>query len=128
MIRVEQALKIHELQIKIYGGASGIRDKSLLEAALARPFATFDGKDLYPKPVDKAAAILESTLINHPFVDGNKRTGYVLMELILRVNGLRVILNLEDQYDFTIKVAEGNIKIEEIIIWLNKHVIEFNTL
>ncbi|AGC76964.1 death-on-curing protein [Nonlabens dokdonensis] len=128
MISLEQALKIHELQIKIHGGAKGIRDQSLLEAALARPFATFDGLDLYPKPIDKAAAILESTLINHPFIDGNKRTGYVLMELILRVNGLCVILHLESQYDFTIKVAEGKMKIEEIIAWLNKHVIELSTL
>lgn len=124
MITVQTALQIHELQIKVHGGAIGLRDKGLLEAALARPFSTFDGIDLYPDPTAKAAAILESILVNHPFVDGNKRTGYVLMELILRVNGYKVILNLEEQYDFTIKVAEGKMTTELIIDWLKEHVVQ----
>ncbi|WP_438963131.1 type II toxin-antitoxin system death-on-curing family toxin [Nonlabens sp.] len=125
MITIQQALRIHELQIKIHGGASGIRDFALLEAAMARPFSTFDGIDLYPTSVEKAAAILESILLNHPFVDGNKRTGYVLMELILRLDGLMVVLDLETQYTFTIQVAEGKLNIDQITKWLNDHVTPF---
>ncbi len=59
-----------------------MRDGKALDAIINRPNATFEGKDLYPTAIDKAAAVLESTLINHPFIDGNKRIGYVLMRLI----------------------------------------------
>ncbi|WP_262512383.1 type II toxin-antitoxin system death-on-curing family toxin [Adhaeribacter arboris] len=74
---------MHNLLIEEFGGAKGIRDLGALDAAINRPFATFDQQELYPNPVDKAAAIIESILINHPFLDGNKRTGYVLMRLLL---------------------------------------------
>ncbi|MGZ5255856.1 MAG: type II toxin-antitoxin system death-on-curing family toxin [Flavitalea sp.] len=60
-----------------------IRDRNGLISALSRPFQSFQGKDLYTSPVQKAAALIESILTNHPFVDGNKRTGYVLMRLLL---------------------------------------------
>ena len=59
------------------------RDLGLLLSALARPYATFDQIDLYPTAVEKPAAILESLIINHPFIDGNKRIAYLLMRLIL---------------------------------------------
>lgn len=87
MISIEEALQVHELMIREFGGASGIRDKGALESALARPFATFDGEDLLQSPEEKATALIESILINHPFIDGNKRTGYVLMRLLLMEAG-----------------------------------------
>ena len=83
MIPIGEVEIIHNILIDRYGGSKGIRDIGLLESALARPFATFDDKDLYPHPVEKAAAILESVVINHPFVDGNKRIAYTLMRLLL---------------------------------------------
>src|SRR5688572_20333207 len=70
----QQVLAIHDQMIKRFGGSSGIRDVGLLESAVARPKATFDGNDLYPSIFQKAAALLQSLLKNHPFVDGNKRT------------------------------------------------------
>jgi death-on-curing protein len=79
MITVEVVLGIHRVLIKKYGGHPGVRDQTLLKSAIARPYHTFDGKDLYHTSLEKAAAIIESILINHPFMDGNKRTGYVLM-------------------------------------------------
>ena len=85
MISVEQALGIHEMVVKQFGGSMGVRDAGGLESALARPFQTFGGEDLYPDLFSKAAAIGESIIINHPFIDGNKRTGYVLMESILKL-------------------------------------------
>jgi death-on-curing protein len=72
MITVEQAKKIHEILIDKYGGAKGLRDLALLESALSRPYQTFGGIELYEDVFNKAAAIIESILINHPFIDGNK--------------------------------------------------------
>ena len=83
MISASEVEIIHNILIDKFGGAKGIRDLGLLESALARPFATFDEIDLYNNPVEKAAAIMESIVINHPFIDGNKRTAYTLMRLII---------------------------------------------
>jgi death on curing protein len=83
MIGIKEVEKIHDILIERFGGAKGIRDHGSLDAVLSRPYQTFDGLELYPHPVEKAAAIFESIISNHPFVDGNKRTAYVLMRLIL---------------------------------------------
>lgn len=79
----EDILNIHQILIEKFGGATGVRDNKALEAAINRPFATFDQQELYPTAVDKAASILESIVVNHPFQDGNKRTDYTLMRLTL---------------------------------------------
>lgn len=71
MIEISDVEKIHDLLIDKFGGSIGIRDRGALEAAVARPYATFDKTDLYPTPIEKAAAILESIVTNHPFIDGN---------------------------------------------------------
>ncbi|MFA6086012.1 type II toxin-antitoxin system death-on-curing family toxin [Mucilaginibacter sp.] len=73
MIDAKTVERIHSILIDEFGGSKGIRDVAGLEAALARPYMTFDQIDLYPTPVDKATAIFESLIINHPFIDGNKR-------------------------------------------------------
>lgn len=70
MIDIKIANKVHDKLIKRIGGGTGIRDIGGLDAALNRPFATFDGVDLYPTAIDKAAVLLESLVINHPFIDG----------------------------------------------------------
>ena len=75
MISLANALRVHERSIEQFGGGMGIRDIGALQAAIARPYATFGDIDLYPTAIEKAASILESILINHPFIDGNKRTG-----------------------------------------------------
>lgn len=96
----------------------------MLESALARPFQTFDKKDLYVTPIEKAAALLESILINHLFIDGNKRTGYVLMRLLLINNGLDISANEEEKYRFVISVSRGTLRWAGIIKWLNKKVVK----
>ena len=68
MIQIEDVKSIHSILINQFGGSQGIRDESALEAAIARPYSTFDGKELYPNPEEKAAAIIESVIVNHPFV------------------------------------------------------------
>lgn len=90
MMSLEEVLRIHEVLIHEFGGSLGIRDLGALESAIFRPHATFGGIDLYDTPAKKAAAILESIVKNHPFIDGNKRTGYVLMRLLIMDNGLDI--------------------------------------
>jgi death on curing protein len=118
VISIEEVLKIHDILIEKFGGAPGVRDKELLESSIFRPFNTFDSVDLYPSPIDKAAAIIESVVKNQPFIDGNKRTGYTLMRLLLLNNSLDVIATEDEKYDFVIRIAEGKSSIEEIRNWL----------
>lgn len=118
MISLHETLKIHNLLIDKFGGRHGLRDESLLHSAINRPFATFDHQDLYPEPIDKAAAILESIVQNHPFVDGNKRTGYVLARLVLLKFGLDIEASQQDKYDMVIAVSKGEWKFEQIRQWL----------
>lgn len=105
---------IHHLLIDNFGGGHGIRDKGALEAALNRPFQTFDQVDLYPTSVDKAAAIFESIIINHPFIDGNKRTAYVLMRLILLEGNMDIQAAEDAKYDFVISAAKGSLSFDDI--------------
>ena len=86
MIPVTEALRIHEILIERFGGIKGVRDLELLKSSLNRPLQTFDGKELYPTITEKAAALLESLIKNHPFHDGNKRIGYTMCRLILLEN------------------------------------------
>lgn len=121
MISIKEAEFIHAVLIQNFGGSSGIRDQALLSSALSRPFQTFDGKDLYATELDKAAALLESILINHPFVDGNKRTGYTLMCVYLLRSGIDLTAAEEVKYELVIGVASGKYKHQEIVEWLNQH-------
>jgi len=120
MISTEDVLKIHKLLIDQFGGSHGVRDNSSLNAAINRPFATFDQQELYPDPIEKAASILESIVTNHRFVDGNKRTGYVLARLLLLKSGLDIIATREDKYKMVIAVTKGEWKSEQIKGWLTE--------
>jgi death-on-curing protein len=121
MILLEDVLLLHEFSIKDFGGASGIRDIGLLESAIARPFQTFGGKDLYPSPFDKAAAMGESLIENHPFVDGNKRTGMLAIVALLKEYGIEVNADSDGLYQFTISISTGEIKFEKIVEWLKNN-------
>lgn len=91
MIRLteQQVLSVHEMMIKATGGSGGVRDMGLLQSALNAPFQAFEGKDVYPSLLSKAAAMCRSVISNHPFVDGNKRTGIHIMLIFLEVNGVQ---------------------------------------
>ena len=122
MIQIEEVEKIHDILVEKFGGAKGIRDRGTLESAIGRPFQTFDGRDLYPNPVDKAAAIFESLISNHPFVDGNKRTAYVLMRLILKVNKLDISVGQNEKYQFVIKASKGELSFDNIRDWIKENI------
>jgi death-on-curing protein len=118
MITFALAERFHARSIEEFGGAHGLRDRGAVEAALARPYQTFGGEDLYPSPAAKAAALMESVIIRHPWVDGNKRTGLGLALLLLRKEGLRIQASQDELYDLTIAVAEGRLSAEAIEAWM----------
>ena len=92
-----------------------------MESVIARPYQTFGGKDLYPTVLEKAAALAESIIINHPFIDGNKRTGLLAMLLILEIGNFKITASNDDTYNFTIEISTGEIKFEEIVLWLKNN-------
>ncbi|MEZ6066763.1 MAG: type II toxin-antitoxin system death-on-curing family toxin [Planctomycetaceae bacterium] len=97
----------HLDQIQRYGGDPGVRDLGLLESALAQPLATFDGQWLHAFPFEMAAAYLYHVVQNHPFIDGNKRTGAVAALLFLDLNGIEITAPSGALYDITIAVANS---------------------
>lgn len=123
MITLSEVEEIHKTLIETFGGANGTRDVFALESAIGRPYQTFDNTELHPTALHKAAALIESILINHPFIDGNKRTGYVLARILLIENGFDIRASQEEKYKWVISIASGQIKFEEIIEWLNRHTV-----
>jgi death-on-curing protein len=124
MISIRQVLEIHAIAFKNFGGSDGVRDMNGLESAIARPFQTFAGTDLYPTIFEKAAAIAESIIINHPFIDGNKRTGYLLMEALLRHAGFKITARDTNLYDFIINISTGSTPFDKIVEWLKENTSE----
>ncbi|MBX3256616.1 MAG: type II toxin-antitoxin system death-on-curing family toxin [Chitinophagaceae bacterium] len=109
MIPIHEVEHLHQTLINKFGGTPGIRDRVALESALARPFQTFDKKELYPSALEKAASLIESVLINHPFIDGNKRTGITLVLFFLFKSGLEVTASQDNTYEFVINIASGSL-------------------
>jgi death-on-curing protein len=118
-----QILALHLSLLRAFGGRRGLRDRGALEASLARPFATFDGEDLYPDVAAKAAALMHSLVSNHPFVDGNKRVGAAAAELFLEVNSWSLHAEDDDLEEVTLAVARGEIAAEALAIWLRQRTI-----
>ena len=124
MIVLQEIKDLHETLIELFGGSIGIRDLESLKSAISRPFQTFENKDLYPSTIQKAAALIESIVSNHPFIDGNKRTGYVTMRIFLISNGFDIKASQDEKYQFVIAIASGKLKLDRINEWLEEHIIE----
>ena len=116
----EQVLFIHARLIAETGGMHGVRDIGLLESAVARPQATFDGAELYPGLFMKAAALLDSLVNNHPFNDGNKRTGIAAAALLLRINGYYLAATNPELEEFILQVAIRHLPLSQIAAWLEQ--------
>jgi death-on-curing protein len=117
----EQVLFLHARLIEETGGSHGLHDLGLLEPAAARPQAAYGGQDLVPDLCSKAAALMDSLVHNHPFVDGNKRTGITAAALFLVRNGYRLTTTNLELEAFTRRVAEARPDIAEIADWLQAH-------
>jgi death-on-curing protein len=119
-LSVAQVLHLHALQAARFGGSRRLRDRSALEAAVARPQATFGGEDLYEDVAAKAAALAHSVIQNHPFLDGNKRAGAMALEVFLLVNGHAVRASDEDLEDVVLAVARDGLAAEALAIWIRQ--------
>ncbi len=121
-LSVEQIFLIHQAQIEKFGGARGLRDVGPLESAAARPAMTFGGDDLYPDLPAKAAALMHSLVMNHPFVDGNKRVGAAAAELFFLLNGWQVDATDAEFEKVTLAVARGEMEVEPLTIWFRQRI------
>ncbi len=116
-LTAEQVLFIHARLIAETGGEHGVLDLGLLQSAVARPQASFDGQDLYPELFAKAAALFESLIGNHAFVDGNKRTAITAVGLFLRLNGYRLTASNQELENFTLQCAQHLVSLDQMILW-----------
>ena len=116
-----QVLAIHDQMIKRFGGSFGIRDLGLIESAVSRPQASFNGQDLYPNLFSKAASLPQSLLKNHAFVDGNKRTALTASGVFLRLNGSVLNNSHKKEVKFAVEVDNQNLALEQIAKWLEEH-------
>jgi death-on-curing protein len=121
MLDIEQVLFIHEKIISAAGGKQGIRDFNLLHSALERCKVTYAGEDLYVTLFEKAAALLHSLVMNHAFLDGNKRTAYAMMVRFLNLNGYRIVASQAEIVRMCIAVDNEGWKIKKIVAWLEKY-------
>lgn len=121
ILTTEKAMQLHTRLINETGGADNVREMGLLESALASPFATFGGEELYPTLADKAARLGFALISNHPFVDGNKRIGVFAMLIFLQVNGARLTATNDDVIRLGLGVASGEMKYDALLAWVHTH-------
>lgn len=116
-----QVLFIHARLLAETGGEAGLFNLGLLESAVARPRATFDGQDLYATLFEKAAALMESLAVNHPFIDGNKRVAIVAAALFLQRNGYRLTAGNDELERFTLVVVNERPALAVIADWFEQN-------
>lgn len=119
-LTLDESLAIHAHQIARYGGALGLRDKGLLESALAMPAAGFAGESLHPSLAEQGAAYLFHLVRNHPFVDGNKRVSLACALAFLRLNGTRIDASDDELVDLVIGVAEGRLAKADVAVFFRE--------
>lgn len=117
-----EVIDLHQRVIEETGGAVGVRDLSALKAAVSLPRVTFDGRDLYPSIVEKAAALCFSLVMNHPFLDGNKRTAHAALEVTLVLNGLELSATIDEQEGVFLALAGGSLNRAEFVAWVRSRV------
>lgn len=117
----EQILKIHSILINQTGGSSGVRDEGLLESALNAPFQTFDGEYIYKTIQSKAAKLGYFLIKNHPFVDGNKRIGILVMMTFLEINGVKINCTDKELIQLGFGLADGSKSDVDLLNWIIAH-------
>lgn len=120
ILDIEKVIYLHEKIIDQAGGKQGIRDFALLHSALERCKATYVGEDLYPDLFHKAAALLHSLVMNHAFLDGNKRTAYEVMKGFLYFNSYLITAPQDEIVAMCIAVDNDGWKIKNIVGWLEE--------
>ena len=114
---MDDVLSLHRTQLERFGGAPGIRDAGLIDAALARPQSGY-----YRDPIEEAAALWESLTMNHGFIDGNKRVGFAATYVFLSINGLTITASVKSTLQFVVSTLEtGTFEKEKLERWLRRH-------
>ena len=120
-LTAKQIMFIHSRLIKETGGSQGVHDLSALLSAIGRPQSSFDDQDLYTDLFSKAAALIDSLIRNHPFVDGNKRTGMTAGALFLRQNGYALKVDNEEVVSIALGIAQSQLDLDQIAVWLKEN-------
>ena len=120
-LTLDDIIESHQNQIETYGGSPGIRDIGLLESAIAQPEASFDGQYLHADIFEMAAAYLYHLVMNHPFVDGNKRVGLEAALIFLEINNENLSASDEELVDLVLKTTAGQVGKREIAEFFRSH-------
>lgn len=120
-LTLEQLLQIHALVLLKDGGADGVGDAGRLEAAVASQYQVVFGEELYRSAHQKSAAIIRGIINDHPFVDGNKRTGLLSGLTFLEINGYHFTARKGELEDFAVHIATKRLEVDAIATWLEHH-------
>jgi len=120
-VTVDDVIRLHTQLIETTGGMDGIRDQGILESAVAAPLQTFGGEELFQEDVEKIARIGFGLAKNHAFIDGNKRTGALITQLLLKWNGYKLTLEPGELSDMFISIADGTSSESDLLHWIQKH-------
>ena len=123
-ITVEDAIMIHKRIIEATGGVDGLRDRAGLEAAVSAPLQSFGGVDLFPSKIEKIARVGFGLASNHAFLDGNKRIGAMMTQLMLKWNGYQLNLKQGELADMFIAIADGKKDDQDLLLWIQNHILE----
>lgn len=121
-LSLAQILDLHGALVRAFGGDAGLRDRGLLESAVARPAATFGGEDLFDDVAAKAAALMHALVLNHPFLDANKRVGVAAADLFLSCNGHLLSATDKELEQLTLDVSQGTVAVEALAIWFRQRI------
>lgn len=121
-LTLAEVLELHRRVIAQSGGADGVRDLGAVESAVAQPQMTFGGDELYPDVESKVAALCFSLVMNHPFMDGNKRTGHAALETFLVLNGYEFVADVDDAERHILSLAAGELSRDELTAWVKGRV------
>lgn len=118
----EDIIFLHSASIEKFGGVQGIRDEGLLDSALNAPFQTFDGSELIPDAVDKAVKLCTGLILNHAFIDGNKRIGTIALLIFLDGNGYEPDCTSQELTEIILALSSGQIDEQDFAGWLKAHI------
>lgn len=123
-LTLSELLALHRRIMDQAAAAAIILNPDALDSSLAAPRMTFGGEELYPTVADKAAALAYSLILNHPFLDGNKRAGHAAMEVFLLLNGHELVAPVDEQEHILLEVAAGILSRDQFTEWVRAHVLK----
>lgn len=120
-ITADDVIALHSRVIEKSGGLDGLRDRDILDSAISAPLQSFGGKELFPTDLEKIARIGFGLAANHAFLDGNKRIGAMVVQLLLKWNGYALHLQQGELADMFIAIADGSAKEDDLLLWIKQH-------